>query len=73
MSFCLLMSVRGIGHYIPKVKSAIEAILRLCNKVYSQALLTSSKTTIGMLLFQFLALEFLYCVICANNKTGATT
>ncbi|XP_073115620.1 uncharacterized protein [Elaeis guineensis] len=38
--------VRGIGHYIPKVKSAIEAILRLCNKVYSQALLTSSKTTI---------------------------
>uniref|UniRef100_A0A0D3FCF6 Cell morphogenesis protein N-terminal domain-containing protein n=1 Tax=Oryza barthii TaxID=65489 RepID=A0A0D3FCF6_9ORYZ len=36
----------GIGHYIPKVKSAIESILRSCNKAYSLALLTSSKATI---------------------------
>lgn len=36
----------GIGHYIPKVKSAIESILRSCNRTYSLALLTSSKTTI---------------------------
>ncbi|CAA6655790.1 unnamed protein product [Spirodela intermedia] len=35
-----------IEHYIPKVKSAIESILRSCNRAYSQALLTSSKTTI---------------------------
>ncbi|CAK7335219.1 unnamed protein product [Dovyalis caffra] len=35
-----------IGHYIPKVKAAIESILRSCNRIYSQALLTSSKTTI---------------------------
>ncbi|KAK9110935.1 hypothetical protein Scep_018454 [Stephania cephalantha] len=34
-----------IGHYIPKVKSAIESILRSCHRTYSQALLTSSKTT----------------------------
>ncbi|KAG6481412.1 hypothetical protein ZIOFF_058013 [Zingiber officinale] len=39
--------VHGIGHFIPKVKSAIESILRSCNKAYSQALLTSPKTTIG--------------------------
>ncbi|XP_015689288.1 uncharacterized protein LOC102706919 [Oryza brachyantha] len=36
----------NIGHYIPKVKSAIESILRSCNKAYSLALLTSSKATI---------------------------
>ncbi|KAK6128775.1 hypothetical protein DH2020_037481 [Rehmannia glutinosa] len=36
----------NIGHYIPKVKAAIEAILRSCHKTYSQALLTSSRTTI---------------------------
>ncbi|XP_028764810.1 uncharacterized protein LOC114722858 [Neltuma alba] len=35
-----------IGHYIPKVKAAIESILRSCHRTYSQALLTSSKTTI---------------------------
>lgn len=40
----------GIGHYVPKVKSAIESILRSCSKAYSLALLTSSKATIGMLL-----------------------
>jgi hypothetical protein len=48
--FCSQISVYGIGHYIPKVKSAIESILRSCNKAYSLALLTSSKATIGMLL-----------------------
>jgi hypothetical protein len=36
-----------IGHYIPKVKAAIESILRSCHRTYSQALLTSSRTTIG--------------------------
>ncbi|XP_013662339.1 protein furry homolog [Brassica napus] len=36
----------GIGHYIPKVKAAIESILRSCHRTYSQALLTSSRTTI---------------------------
>ncbi|XP_065854824.1 uncharacterized protein [Euphorbia lathyris] len=35
-----------IGHYIPKVKAAIESILRSCHRMYCQALLTSSKTTI---------------------------
>lgn len=35
-----------IGHYIPKVRSAIESILRSCNRTYSLALLTSSKTTL---------------------------
>ncbi|KAI4346754.1 hypothetical protein L6164_007624 [Bauhinia variegata] len=35
-----------IGHYIPKVKAAIELILRSCHRTYSQALLTSSRTTI---------------------------
>lgn len=39
-----------IGHYIPKVKTAIESILRSCHRTYSQALLTSSKTTIGIFL-----------------------
>ncbi|MQL80737.1 hypothetical protein Taro_013196 [Colocasia esculenta] len=37
-----------IEHYIPKVKNAIESILRSCNRNYSQALLTSSKTTIDL-------------------------
>ncbi|CAM8994511.1 unnamed protein product [Rhodiola kirilowii] len=35
-----------IGHYIPKVKAAIESILRSCHRTYCQALLTSPKTTI---------------------------
>ncbi|XP_024928796.3 cell polarity protein mor2 isoform X3 [Ziziphus jujuba] len=35
-----------IGHYIPKVKAAIESILRTCHRTYSPALLTSSKSTI---------------------------
>ncbi|KAI3462844.1 hypothetical protein Pfo_019507 [Paulownia fortunei] len=41
-----ILHVHNIGHYIPKVKAAIEAILRSCHKTYSQALLTSSRTTI---------------------------
>ncbi|XP_073157225.1 uncharacterized protein [Henckelia pumila] len=41
-----ILHVHNIGHYIPKVKASIEAILRSCNRTYSQALLTSSKTTI---------------------------
>ncbi|XP_074276450.1 uncharacterized protein LOC141600164 isoform X1 [Silene latifolia] len=35
-----------IGHYIPKVKAAIEFILRSCHRTYNQALLTSPKTGI---------------------------
>ncbi|XP_021751273.1 uncharacterized protein LOC110716898 [Chenopodium quinoa] len=35
-----------IGHYIPKVKAAIEFIIRSCHRTYSQALLTSSRTAI---------------------------
>lgn len=42
------VAVHNIGHYIPKVKAAIEAILRSCHRTYSQALLTSSRTTIGI-------------------------
>ncbi|KAL3643848.1 hypothetical protein CASFOL_011780 [Castilleja foliolosa] len=41
-----ILHVHNVGHYIPKVKAAIEAILRSCHKTYSQALLTSSRTTI---------------------------
>lgn len=41
-----ILHVHNIGHYIPKVKAAIEAILRSCHRTYSQALLTSSRTTI---------------------------
>ncbi|XP_071708369.1 uncharacterized protein [Rutidosis leptorrhynchoides] len=35
-----------LRHYIPKVKIAIESILRSCHRAYNLALLTSSKTTI---------------------------
>ncbi|KAK9723905.1 hypothetical protein RND81_05G033400 [Saponaria officinalis] len=35
-----------IGHYIPKVKAAIEFILRSCHRIYTHALLTCSKTAI---------------------------
>ncbi|KAM3252936.1 hypothetical protein P3L10_007006 [Capsicum annuum] len=41
-----ILHVRGIGHFIPKVKAAIESILRSCHRTYSQALHTSSRTTI---------------------------
>ncbi|KAJ0754279.1 putative Cell morphogenesis protein [Helianthus annuus] len=41
-----ILHAHDIGHYVPKVKAAIESILRSCNRAYSQALLTSSKTTI---------------------------
>ncbi|KAL6507400.1 hypothetical protein OROGR_023595 [Orobanche gracilis] len=41
-----ILHVHNIGHYIPKVKAAIEAILRSCHRTYSQALLTSSRTTV---------------------------
>ncbi|PSR87776.1 Protein furry-like [Actinidia chinensis var. chinensis] len=41
-----IFNVHNIVHYIPKVKAAIELILRSCHKIYSQALLTSSRTTI---------------------------
>ncbi|KAM7516661.1 hypothetical protein LguiA_006244 [Lonicera macranthoides] len=41
-----ILHVHNIGHYIPKVKAAIESILRSCHRAYSLALLTSSRTTI---------------------------
>ncbi|KAK4740478.1 hypothetical protein SAY87_032410 [Trapa incisa] len=37
---------KGHGHYIAKVKAVIESILVSCHRIYSQALLTSPKTTI---------------------------
>ncbi|XP_051117296.1 uncharacterized protein LOC127242007 isoform X1 [Andrographis paniculata] len=41
-----ILHAHNLGHYIPKVKAAIEAILRSCHRTYSLALLTSSRTTI---------------------------
>lgn len=38
-----------ISQFIPKVKHAIDSILRVCNTTYGHALLTSSKTTIDPL------------------------
>ncbi|KAL8137973.1 hypothetical protein V2J09_003974 [Rumex salicifolius] len=52
VEFCItiaemdLMAGHGIGHYIPKVKAAIEAILRFCHKIFGQALLTSPKNVL---------------------------
>ncbi|KAJ8768595.1 hypothetical protein K2173_022716 [Erythroxylum novogranatense] len=45
-----LVSEHDIGHYMLKVKTAIESILRSCHMTYCQALLISSKTTIVMML-----------------------
>lgn len=42
------MTAQVLGHYVPKVKIAIESILRSCHRTYNLALLTSSKTTIGI-------------------------
>ncbi|KAL7221486.1 hypothetical protein ACSBR1_023443 [Camellia fascicularis] len=41
-----ILHAHNIDPYLPKVKAAMESILRSCHKIYSQALLTSSKTTI---------------------------
>ncbi|KAI3794046.1 hypothetical protein L1987_36671 [Smallanthus sonchifolius] len=41
-----ILQAQDLGHYIPKVKIAIESILRSCHRTYNLALLTSSKTTI---------------------------
>ncbi|KAG2333852.1 hypothetical protein Bca52824_005032 [Brassica carinata] len=41
-----LFKGHGIDHYTPKVKAAMESILRSCHRTYSQAVLTSSRTTI---------------------------
>nr|XP_027074978.1 protein furry homolog-like isoform X2 [Coffea arabica] len=41
-----ILHVQGVGHYVPKVKAAIESILRSCHRAYSQALLTCSRTAI---------------------------
>ncbi|XP_052624495.1 uncharacterized protein LOC111876656 isoform X2 [Lactuca sativa] len=40
------LHAQDLGHYVPKVKIAIESILRSCHRAYNLALLTSSKTTI---------------------------
>ncbi|KAK3019133.1 hypothetical protein RJ639_002864 [Escallonia herrerae] len=48
-----ILHVHDIGHYIPKVKAAIESILRACHRTYSLALLTSSRTTIGKLIISY--------------------
>jgi hypothetical protein len=39
-----------IGPYIPKVRSALGSIIKQCHATYGSALLTSSKTTFGMVL-----------------------
>ncbi|PHU27463.1 hypothetical protein BC332_05795 [Capsicum chinense] len=39
-----ILHVCGVGHFIPKVKAAIESILRSFHRTYSQALLNSSRT-----------------------------
>ncbi|KAL4577336.1 hypothetical protein LXL04_013444 [Taraxacum kok-saghyz] len=41
-----ILHAQDLGHYVPKVKIAIESILRSCHRAYNLALLTSSKTTI---------------------------
>ncbi|KAD7479458.1 hypothetical protein E3N88_02594 [Mikania micrantha] len=41
-----ILQAQDLGHYVPKVKIAIESILRSCHRAYNLALLTSSKTTI---------------------------
>ncbi|GKA17859.1 furry homolog-like protein [Tanacetum coccineum] len=41
-----ILHAQGLGHYVLKVKIAIESILRSCHRAYNLALLTSSKTTI---------------------------
>ncbi|KAJ4967612.1 hypothetical protein NE237_019461 [Protea cynaroides] len=63
-----------IGHYIPKVKSAIESILRSCHRTYSQALLTSSKTTIDAVTKEksqgYLFRSVLKCIPCLIEEVG---
>ncbi|PHT91644.1 hypothetical protein T459_06757 [Capsicum annuum] len=39
-----ILHVCGVGHFIPKVKAAIDSILRSFHRTYSQALLNSSRT-----------------------------
>ncbi|KAF5769782.1 putative Cell morphogenesis protein [Helianthus annuus] len=41
-----ILLAHDLAHYVPKVKIAIESILRSCHRAYNLALLTSSKTTI---------------------------
>jgi hypothetical protein len=36
-----------IGPYIPKVRAALGSIIKACHATYGNALLTSSKTSIG--------------------------
>lgn len=80
-SNAIVLTDHDIGHYIPKVKAAIESILRTCHKAYSQALLTSSRTTIGNLhatniknggiYFPFLFVcLFVFCVLMVKLGEG---
>ncbi|KAI8534261.1 hypothetical protein RHMOL_Rhmol10G0076300 [Rhododendron molle] len=66
----------NIGHYIPKVKAAIEAILRSCHKIYSQALLTSSRTTIDAVTKEksqgYLFRSVLKCIPYLIEEVGRT-
>ncbi|KAL6287660.1 hypothetical protein ACE6H2_012050 [Prunus campanulata] len=65
-----------IGHYIPKVKAAIESILRSCNRTYSQALLTSSRTTIDSVTKEksqgYLFRSVLKCIPYLIEEVGRT-
>lgn len=46
-----------IRHHLLKVRSTIEMIFKTCNKSYSQALLISSKSSIGIHHFLILNMQ----------------
>ncbi|KAF6150040.1 hypothetical protein GIB67_002822 [Kingdonia uniflora] len=65
---------QDIGHYIPKVRTHIESILRSCHKTYSNALLTSSKTSIDAVTKEksqgYLFLSVLKCIPYLIEEIG---
>ncbi|KAL4581927.1 hypothetical protein LXL04_006461 [Taraxacum kok-saghyz] len=71
-----ILHAHDLGHYVPKVKAAIESILRSCNRAYSQALLTSSKTTIDAVTKEksqgYLFRSVLKCIPYLIEEVGRT-
>ncbi|XP_076953952.1 uncharacterized protein LOC143628189 isoform X2 [Bidens hawaiensis] len=71
-----ILHAHDLGHYVPKVKAAIESILRSCNRAYSQALLTSSKTTIDAVIKDkpqgYLFRSVLKCIPYLIEEVGRT-
>nr|XP_043633528.1 protein furry homolog-like [Erigeron canadensis] len=69
-----IFHAQDLGHYVPKVKIAIESTLRSCHRAYNLALLTSSKTIIDAItkeksqgcLFQ----SVLKCIPCLIKDVG---